>query len=80
MKTQISPVVAVVIILAVLAVVGVVIYSRAGGGEPQYGAKMPDVVVKEFKEKGPRPMPPMPMPGGGTVAPQGGAVGKPAGP
>jgi hypothetical protein len=77
-KKHISPVVIIVVVVA-LAAGGFFIYSRSGGGAPQYGAKMPDVVAKEFREKGPRPMPPMPMPGGGTVAPRGGAVGLPTG-
>lgn len=77
MKTQINPIVAVVVVVVVIAAVGLLLYSRAGGGEPQYGAKIPDVVMKEFKEKGPRPMPPMPMPNGGTVTPSGGAVAPP---
>jgi hypothetical protein len=79
MKTQLSPAVVVVVVLVVLAAVGVFVYTRAGAGEPQSGARMPDVVAKELKEHGPRPMPPMPMPGGGMARPQGGAVGAPTG-
>lgn len=78
MKKQVSPVVIGAAVLVVLLLAGVV-YLRAGSQE-QYGAKIPDVVMKEFKEKGPRPMPPIPMPGGGAVSAQGGAMGAPTHP
>lgn len=80
MKKEINPVVAVVIAILVVAALGYVLYSRTLGAEPQYGAEMPEVVRKEFEEKGPRPMPPIPMPGGGSVAPGGGATGAPVTP
>jgi hypothetical protein len=77
MKTQISPVVAAVILLVVLAAVGTFLYLRASGGAPKYGAEIPPEVMKEFKEKGPRPMPPIPMPGGGTFSGPGAAQAGP---
>jgi len=74
MKTQISPVVATVIVVIAILAIGALIYTRMGAGSQQYGAKMPDVVAKEFQKNGPRPMPPVPMPSGATFTPQGGAV------
>lgn len=67
MKKEINPVVAVIIIVVVAAAIGFVMYTRANSSQPQYGAKIPESVLKEFREKGPRPMPPVPMPGGGSV-------------
>jgi len=77
MKTQVSPVVAAVVIVVVLAVVGAFIFMRAGT-QQKYGAEIPPQVLKEFHEKGPRPMGPIPMPGG-PMQPQGGAIGPPTG-
>ena len=78
MKKQVSPVVIGATILVVVLVAGVVLLRS--GSQEQYGAKIPEVVMKEFKEKGPRPMPPIPMPGGGAVSAQGGAMGAPTHP
>ncbi|MBM3496304.1 MAG: hypothetical protein FJX72_18575 [Armatimonadetes bacterium] len=81
MKKEINPVVAVVLVLLVVAAVGYLIYNRTAGSQPQYGAKIPETVMKEFKEKGPRPMPPVPMPGGESVPmPTGPPPGAPTGP
>lgn len=78
MKKQLSPSAAAIAIISVVVVAGLLVYMRAGTGEPQYGAKIPEAVLKEFREKGPRPMTPPPMPGGGTAPLQSGATGVPA--
>jgi hypothetical protein len=64
MRTEINPVVAVVIVVLVVAAVGWWFYSRTAQAGEQHGARVPEAVMKEFREKGPRPMPPIPMPGG----------------
>jgi hypothetical protein len=78
MKTEVSPAIAAIVIAIAVALTGSWLYLRAQS-QPQYGAPLPPVVLKEFREKGPRPMPPMPMPNGRYFTPQGGAVGPPAG-
>ncbi len=79
MKSNVNPVVAAVVIVLMLAVAGVLIYTRMAGTGPKYGAEIPDVVKQDAIKNGPRPMPPIPMPNGGTMAPRGGAAGPPAG-
>lgn len=74
MKKNISPVVAAIVIVLVIAVGALLLYSRTNSS-PQYGAPVPEVVAKDAREHGPRPMPPIPMPGGGQMTPQGGATG-----
>lgn len=77
MNSKVNPVVAVVIVVVVIAI-AVLLGSRViGSSGERYGAEIPDVVKKDALEHGPRPMPPIPMPGGGKVAPAGGAVGAP---
>ena len=76
MNKQISPAVATTIVIVVVLVIGVWLYFRARSSQPKYGAEIPEVVMKEYKEKGPRPMPPIPMPGGGSIpTPSGPPVG-----
>ena len=79
MKKQLSPAAAAIVIIFVVVAAGLLVYIRAGSGPPQYGAKIPEAVLKEFREKGPRPMTPPPMPGGGTAPLQSGATGVPDG-
>jgi hypothetical protein len=79
MKSNVNPVVAAVVIVLMLAVAGVLIYTRMAGTGPKYGAEIPDVVKQDAIKNGPRPMPPIPMPNGGTMAPRGAAVGPPGG-
>jgi hypothetical protein len=77
MKSNVNPVVAAVVIVLMLAVAGVLIYTRMAGTGPQYGAEIPDVVKQDAIKNGPRPMPPVPMPNGGSMAVPGGGAGAP---
>jgi|LakMenE01Jun11ns_1017448.scaffolds.fasta_scaffold8730653_1 hypothetical protein len=79
MNAKMKPGVAVALVVAAVAVLGLIITRVIGSSQQQYGAAIPDVAMKEFKEKGPRPMGPIPMPGGGAGTLQGGAVGPPPG-
>ena len=77
MKSNVNPVVAAVVIILIVALAGVLIYTRIAGSGPKYGAEIPDVVKQDALKNGPREMPPIPMPGGGKMAPVGGATGAP---
>jgi len=78
MKSNISPVLAAILIVLVLAVAGALVYSRTSSGATQYGAEVPKVVADYAKTHKNMPMPPIPMPGKRTMDPSGGAVGPPA--
>jgi|GEM_PF-3059809 len=75
MKTNVNPVVATVLIVIVLVAAVAFVYTRVVSSGDQHGAKIPEVVMKEYREKGPRPMPPVPMPGGGRLQAPSGAAG-----
>lgn len=79
MNAKIKPGVAAAVVAAAVAALGLIVYLVIGSNEQKYGAPIPEVALKEFREKGPRPMGPIPMPGGGAGALQGGAVGPPTG-
>ena len=80
MNAKIKPGVAAAVVAAAVAALGFIVYFVSGSNEQKYGAPIPEVALKEFREKGPRPMGPIPMPGGGAGALQGGTVGPPTGP
>ena len=68
MKKGISPVVAVIAIVVVaVAVVAYVLIGPSRSSKATIDTGLPPEVVKRIKEQGPQPMPPMPMPNGGTV-------------
>ncbi|MCC6730256.1 MAG: hypothetical protein IT208_13040 [Chthonomonadales bacterium] len=67
MKAQINPVAAAAVVLIVLA--AVVAWMWAGpsrGPKATVDTGLPPEVAARIREQGPRPMPPMPMPGGGV--------------
>jgi len=67
MKRQVSPVVVVIVILLVVAALGGWLYKSTAQSIGTADTQLPPDVVKRLKERGPQPMPPMPMPGGGTM-------------
>lgn len=78
MKRQIGPLAGGVLLLIAIGGVCYILYYRSfvqGAGDTQ----LPPEVVRAIREKGPQPMPPMPMPSGRYFAPRGGALGPPPG-
>lgn len=74
MKKQINPVVAGVLIFVVLAAITAWMYK--GASQSSGDTQLPPEIAKKLKEQGPRPMPAIPMPGGGTSAAPGGTQNK----
>lgn len=59
MNKQISPARGDNVVIVVVLIIGVWLYFRARSSQPKYGAGIHEVVMKEFRRRGPRPMPPL---------------------
>lgn len=78
MKRPVNPVAAsIVILLAVVAIAAWIYKGSVHSNTEITDTQLPPEVVKKLKERGPQPMPAMPMPGGGASTAPGGTQNGP---